>query len=401
MQQARTRAGLRLTLPRVATEAWITLGLFVLLIAVVLASGSGDEEPRVRYDPSDAGSEGLLALRLWLEEMGYQVETMSAAFRIPPGADMLIVYPNRTPYLSEEADALTRWVRQGHTLVLVGPDSADTALIEAFGVRSEELPELNPGLELRQRQPLLPDAPASLGELGFEPALNLDAAPAAVPVVATDEGHVTAAVQSVGRGTVWHLSSRHDFTNGDLQENLDAGVIVPVLLRDVPAGGQIVFDTYHLFEADVAAQPQNASLRGWLYGTPVGRALLFAVGVVFVYFALQGIRLGPPLPTHSETRRREAAEYVTAIASLQRRAGHHRSIADHHKQRLKRTLGGPRHVDPTLDDDEFVRRLQIVDEQLGKEQLDRIRRLLVALSADPAEARLVGLVTEVDEVEQL
>jgi hypothetical protein len=194
------------------------------------------------------------------------------------------------------------------------------------------------------------------------------------------------------------LSTHHHLVNADLKDS-QAGVIVPALLRTVPAGGRIVFDTYHLFGPDIAsATGQIHSLKDWLYRTPAGWATVFSALVLFAYLVLQGIRLGPPLPARGESRRREAAEYVEAMAALQRRARQSPSVARHHKHRLKIGLGRPLHISPDLDDAEFLYRLREADSHLDADKLETIRRLLAGLSNSPDEDRLVQLVAEVDEV---
>jgi hypothetical protein len=99
------------------------------------------------------------------------------------------------------------------------------------------------------------------------------------------------------------------------------------------------------------------TLQEWLYYTPWGWALLFGLVVTAVVLLLQGRRLGPPLPAQAAVRRREAAEYVVAMANLSRRARHRDVIAQHHKRRLKRLVSRRTHIDAGLNDNDFVQQL--------------------------------------------
>ncbi|MEZ4661614.1 MAG: hypothetical protein R2911_29030 [Caldilineaceae bacterium] len=132
--------------------------------------------------------------------------------------DLLFVFPNAAPYTEDEAQPLQRWVSEGGTLVLVGPDALDKALIDAFGVFQNS--EIGFASRDYQQQPLLPAAPAVVAQPGLRGFLNLQDAPNAAPVLAsssararpTDENapslealvaqDVTAAVQQVGDGVV-------------------------------------------------------------------------------------------------------------------------------------------------------------------------------------------------------
>jgi len=349
------------------------------------------------FDLDSAEPGGLRALRLWLEEMGYTVDqTGTQTFTLDAANDLLFVYPNAVPYTEEEAQVLARWVAAGHTLVLIGVGYDEAALQSSFGVQLDFNTRLVQ--TVTQQQPLLPaaDATLQLDTLDYS-TLDLSNAPQAVPVLAQSNGP-TAAIQTFGAGTIWHLSLQHSFTNQALATR-DQAVIVPALLRTVPAGGQILFDTYHLYGPAVASQlGEITSVQDWLYRTPLGWATLFGLGAILLYLFLQGWRLGPALPAVNEIRRREAAEYIQAMASLHRRAQQRQAVIQHHKRRLKLNLGRTLHINPTLPDAEFVQRLQENDATNGVSQAAPIGQLLHKLDQDPNEGTLVHLVAEIDQL---
>lgn len=377
----------------ISRPLWVSLVLFALLIVAVVARDrlATPERP---YDLDSRGPSGLLAFRTWFQEMGYRVETTgNRSFALPDGADLLFVYPNQELYRHDEADALADWVAAGGTAVLIGVDDPELLVEFAYGYGA---PNLDLGTDVHQVQPLLPEAPVRFPQVRINRPLDLADAPAALPVLATGDDRPTAAALRRGKGLVWLLSRRHGFLNSDLLATQQAA-IVPALLRTVPDGGTVVFDTYHLFgpRLDAGAAP-IASLQEWLYGTPLGWATLFVGLALGLYLLLQGRRLGPALETVSPQRRREAAEYVVAMASLQQRAHLGASVARHHKRRLKVALGRSYRVSPNLADAQFVDRLRTLDGPLSDEHWADLRRLLAALSDHPAESRLVELVAEVD-----
>jgi len=389
------------------------LAIVVLFGVMIVAALIATPPPApIRYDLDGNHEDGLLGLRLWLEELGYDVRrTGGLRFEPPTDASLIFVFPNQLTYTAEEATRLRRWVEDGGALALVGPTQEDEALIEAFGVRLNS----EPRTERQQAQmlPLLPEGrPAYLREwFSSSVTLDLSDAPQAVPVLALTtaaataddlstiaETRAVAAVQAVGAGVVWHFAPGVDFTNRNLRR-FDQGELLPALLRTVPERGIIVFDAYHLFGLSRVGN-QIATLQDWLYRTPTGWATLLAMVVSALFLLLNGRRLGPPLVTVQQTRGREAAEYVRAMANLHRRAGVHVDLAQHHAHRLKVGLAHRRGVRADLPTDQFLEALTHTSPPLSTAQLADVRATLIGLSGKPGEQQVVSLAASVDQLLQ-
>jgi hypothetical protein len=209
-------------------------------------------------------------------------------------------------------------------------------------------------------------------------------------------GEPVVAVQAVGNGVVWHLTPSNGMTNGALEFD-DHGHFLPAILRTVPAAGVVVFDTYHQFGLSRVGE-RIATLQDWLYRTPTGWATLFAFVAGGLFLLLQGRRLGPAVPSAAERKRREAAEYVEAMANLARRAHISGDVARHHKERLKRGLARRRPFSAGLEDAEFVARLGESEPALPPEQIAEIRGTLQALDSKLSEQDLVELAAKVDTI---
>lgn len=371
----------------------LALGLVLVLVAFILLQG-GEQAPEP-FDPSSSAPTGLRALWLWLEAMGYSVERNDgAAFAMPEESALLLVFPNPLPYNEDEADQLQHWVEAGGTLVLVGLDPQEEALRERFLVDSGA-PVTALFANVDQQQPLFPDLAEPIALTVNAPTLDLRNAPTTISVLATRDGQTTLALQPLGNGVIWHLSRYHSLTNEQLRDPNQAA-IVPALLRHVPAGGRIVFDTYHRFGPDLTTDLEIRSLQDWLYGTALGWATLFVAGVTILFLALQGVRLGPPLPMREELRRREAAEFVTAMANLLRRGQQRAFVAAHHKRRLKRALGRALNVSPDLADDAFLRQVQQVDDRLSTAEKQQVATIFQTLTSTIDEQTLIKTVSQVD-----
>jgi hypothetical protein len=376
----------------------LALILLVALLLFVSARSSRPPEP-LPFDLDSTAATGLAALDRWLQALGYDVRRLGGfQFELPADADLLFVYPNQLTYSAAEAAALREWVAAGRTLVLVGPDAEDRELARVFGVSTQARGGF--GVLDRQTQPLAPEGAAeyiSNWSAGSD-VLDLAGAPTAVPMLQTDRGEIVAAVQALGDGVVWHLAPANAFANRALRED-NQGELLPPVLRRVPAGGTIAFDTYHQFGVSRVGE-RIATLQDWLYRTPGGWATLFTVGTLMVYLLLQGRRLGPPLVSAAERRRREAAEYVEAMAALSRRANLRGDVARYQAQRLKRGLARRRPLDPNLSDAEFLSRLAYADPPADPDTVAAVSRTLAGLRGSPNEQQLVAFAAQIDELIQ-
>lgn len=368
---------------------WLTLLFLALLLAALAAQTMA--RPRLPvYDPASRESSGLLLLREWLVEMGYEVSTTDRDSFDPGDADLLFVYPGRTGFTTAEVNRLTDWVEEGGNAVLV--DIRDEILTERFGFgRGRSVGTQR----LRQVQPLLPQASTVITSTWTPRRLDLPEDQPWLVLVAEEgaRGRPAAAVQRMGQGWVWLLSRDFELTNERLLTERSTAQIVPALLRGVPAGGHVRFDTFHLRDPSTQSGQTIGSVRDWLYKTPGGWATLFFFLLGSAYLLLQGRRLGPAIPVVTQGRRREAAEFVVAMAGLQRRARLTGSIARQQKHRLKQRLGRAWDLPGDLPDDEFVSRLATLDTTLD---MDRLRRLLDQLSENTDEATLVTTIQEID-----
>jgi hypothetical protein len=93
-----------------------------------------------------------------------------------------------------------------------------------------------------------------------------------------------------------------------------------------------------------------------------------------------------------EIKRRGPMEHVTAIANLNRKAGHRADVLRQYHHWIKRHLGQRYRLNPSLPDEEYVESLAKYNPALEKEKL---LNLLHDLSrANPTESEMVKLAEE-------
>jgi len=388
-------------------HAPLLVGLFLLLLVAVIVWGDSPVESW--YDPDSRSPSGLLMLREWLQEMGYQVTTNGRTRFAPlPRQHMLLIFPGEEQFTLGEAERLLNWVEEGGTAVIVG--HADRELRRAFNYRSR----VQPAADVEQIQPLLPEATESFdrGGRGFDATRD----PSIITVLKSGAGARLAVLRHAD-GWVWLVGEPLAFTNGRLSESRAQAQLFPAFLRTVPAGGTVVIDTFHLFGPLLPGEPPPVeNFRDWLYLTPAGWAAVFLLLLCGGWLILSGWRLGPSLERPNQGRRREAAEFVVAMAGLQRRARVRDHIARQQSYRLKQALGRPWRLSPSLPDDEFLRQLQSLDPTLSRSAhhagpirdnsaaearshltIEQVAAILDELATVPDEERLLQLARRVDE----
>lgn len=385
------------------SRSQLLLGLFLAAIVVALAFLQSQPDQVEAYDPDDTGSLGLRALVLWLEELGHPVTINRHGSGLGRNVGLFWIHPSSTgnsDYYSEVDTIMTySWVRRGGTLVLVGPNDTFSPLVNHFGV--EQIESISGMLsDIRQVQPLLPDIATDFDSFYASKSLDFFEERSVIPLLAHQNGDPVVAIQLIGEGVVWHLTEDFALTNLNLRDERIASLL-PAILRTVPEGAPVVFSTHHLpgFAANEQALGEVSTIQQWLYTTPFGQATLLVVIAVLAYLFLQGRRLGPPLPAPTASRPREAAEYVSALAGLQRRIRRPRVVADHHRHRLKHAVGRMAQLPDDLPDDAWLAQLQRA-EVLSPATFNEVSRLIAGYAnikdKSEDEAALIQLVRETD-----
>ncbi len=371
-------------------DTWLALSLFALL-ALITAAAAATQTRAAQLPPLSSRSnqpDGAHALFLWLDRLGYRADDgVSQGFDLPANTRAVLVLEPTQPILEDEWQVLDEWVEDGGVLVLAGAGFTSLSAMRHYDVGLRFLNE--PLASAAAAAPLLLSPPLDEpAEVLAEAYLETNRSDYAVHIAAAEGPVVISWPQ--GRGRVIVSASTYPFTNLGLKAPGNPQLALSLISSGRRLVGRVWFDEWH--HGQRGDRSRLAGPADWLRFTPAGRALLYVAAVVFVALLLGGRRFGRPTALPSALARRTPLEYVTAIASLSRRAGHRRAVLLQYRQALKRHLGRRYRLDPTLEDDVYVKRLAGLDPAL---EAPALARLLARLRAPRVgEREMVELAAE-------
>lgn len=371
-------------------DAWLALGLFLLLTIVTTitvvqqAQAALVDPPLASYSTQAAGSR---ALWLYLESQQMKLtDSVGSAFGVPAGVDLALVLEPTQPFSAGEWEVLHGWVEDGGTLLLAGTGQTSIGLAQEMEIGYGLVPSAETAVS--NQTPLL-QAPPLETVAAQSPFFLRPDREDYVTLLANQNGHPTAVVFAEGNGRVIITTLTEPFSNLGLQTTGNAELVLN-LLNAAPEVTGIWFNEWHHGIRPDTGEGLTAS--NWLQRTPVGRALLLVLAIIFVGLVLRGRHFGRPVPLHKDISRRAPLEYITGIANLSRRAGHRTAVLQHYHDRLKRDLGHRYRLSPSLPDDLFVNQLATYQPNLDT---DALRQMLQKLSqTNVSEAEMVQIVRE-------
>ncbi len=375
---------------RLSRDAWLGLGL-LLLLGLLTVAAALQQTPVIPYLSTSTSPDGTLALKLWLQQLGYQsVDATSVTYQPPASANLIFILEPVVDISEEEWSLLDQWVESGGSLVLAGDDASQVSLaaIGHYGFTKVFLGQ--PVTQLTLQTPLLKSPPLEAPvPIKLDFALTTSRADF-VTYLAVD-GQPVLVSMNQGRGHVILSASPFPFSNLGLKNNVDAELVLNLIALSGKSG-TFWFDEWHHGVQNVG---RIIGPDQWLRATSVGHALLFVVGAIFVALWLQGRGFGRPVPLPREIQRRGPMEHVTAIANLNRKAGHRAAIMKQYHDQLKRRLGRRYRLNPSLPDPEYADSLALYNPSIDKAALlDLLQRLS---NRNVGETEMVRLAREVTQ----
>ncbi len=330
----------------------------VLLLALLI--GAAALTIRTNEDRGETGAssyartdEGLLALYLWVDALGYDADRLEYRAFVPGETDHALLIINPIDPISADAAAATLdWVTAGGTLIFADDtpsfSSASRALLDGLDATIAVYTDTEIVTRSEPMQPVFTNPPVRSATVEAGRYLIVDD-PAFVPIMGA-AGEPVLGMIPRGAGIIFLASSAYPFSNIGLRDPENAA-LVQNLLRRLRPGERVLFDEYHQGRASAPATGARTADTIW------GRAGLYALLTVAGFLLLSSRRLGPPIAATGASAARPATEYLSSVADLLRRGSKRAFVAAHEHQRLKRRLARPYAVNPALDDQDFVREL--------------------------------------------
>jgi hypothetical protein len=374
---------------RISRDGWLLAGLSVVLILLTVLAVVSQTEA-FKEPPLSAASgqpDGGLALRLWLEQLDYQVlAEPQSQFQIPAQAAVALMLEPTARVSERELKEIEEWVHQGGLLILAGLTTTTGAVAEHFGFDLSFDPA--PSAGLASQSPVL-QSPPQQDELQASFPAGVGSQENDFLVLFARDGLPVIVSSEIGDGRLVISATAFPFSNQGLQDTGNGQLALNVISAS-GRNGSVWFDEWH--HGLRATSPAISGPLDWLRKTAAGRALLYSALVIFIALALGGRSFGRPLALSERRARRPPIEYITAVANLSRRAGHRQAVLADYRYRLKRGLGYRYRLDPRLSDTEFVQRLAQVDAAVDTEALFGLLSRLN--NPQPGEAQLVQLARE-------
>jgi hypothetical protein len=321
----------------------VALALFVALAALTLASasmggGTGSSTFGRSGSIYDTSPGGASVLRRYFERGGLTVVPVQGERFVPSGIGITTLFLLGTTDRIETADvtALHEFVRLGGTLVIATDLGLNEGrLLDDFGLSPRGRAIRGGDIPVRSAAFAVPPVRTLSVDFGLALKPRDDATP-----LILDGDAAFVGLASEGRGRVFAVGSLAPFVNASIGL-ADNGRFALALAQGAVRVG---FDEYH---HGAGPAPDFTALLGqtWL-----GRGLLAAFGLTFLYLVLTGRRLGPPLPLDPRPPR-SSLEYVRSFAGLARRSGHGEIARGRLRTDLHRELAKQAGLDPRTDFD--------------------------------------------------
>jgi hypothetical protein len=360
--------------------------LLVLVIVTVLAATQRQVEQVFPVLSSlSATPDGALALKLWMEELRYEVKENELASFIPPEEASIILMLEPSPSTEGELQAIDSWVEDGGTLIVIGERYGMLPVLDhfrfSFGYSQDDTS--TPAVQT----PLL-RSPSSFAPKNTKARIVINSERDDYVVLMAHDGKPVLASFDQGRGRVILGTIVDTFTNAGLKKAGNPELVLNILALARNKGAVWLDEWHH----GVQGGRQVLGPAAFLRSTPVGRALLFVTFVVFITLFVQGRGFGRPVPLPQEIKRRGALEHVTGIANLSRRAAHRSAVMGHYHDQIKRKLGHRYRLDPGMDDEAYVDALTGYNPSIDKNEL--LNLLMRLKRREVSESEMVHVAVE-------
>lgn len=331
-------------LPRIDPLYAIAAILMVVVVGLAIFVGTNAQSQTRSGSALDATSGGTAKLRALLEELGARTVIVQGERFQPRETGVSVLFMlGASEFVSEEDAAAVKTFLQGGGTLVVASDLglSESAVLRGYGISMSEGVSAN-----RYGASSVIAATASASEIFVDQGRVLTLSDRWSPVMRSD-GRTVAAMTREGTGTLVVVGSLAPFLNQYLSVADNGRFALSLAAAGFGTGRSIGFDEYHH-----GAHP-SPELMAVLERTWLGRAMLLAGALVFVYLWWSGRRFGPPLPADPRPPR-SSLEYIRGFAGLLRRSGRDEIARERLRRDLRLGLAARYGLDPATPLDRIL-----------------------------------------------
>jgi hypothetical protein len=358
--------------------------LLVVLVGLAVFVGVNARSAVRSGSALDRTNGGAANLRDLLDDLGARTVIVQGERFAPRDSGVSVLFLlGATEFVNDEDLAATRTFLQGGGTLVVATDLglAESGLLRAYGLSLGEVAP--PGL---YDAASVIDATARARQISFDRGRVLTLSDRWAPVMRTT-GRTVAALTREGSGTLIVVGSLAPFVNELLPESDNGRFALSLAAAGFGTGRSIGFDEYHH-----GAHP-SPELMAVLERTWLGRAMLLAGALVFVYLLWSGRRFGQALPADPRPPR-SSLDYVHGFAGLLRRSGRDEIARDRLRRDLRTGLAARYGLDPATPLARVLTTVEADDPRVAVEA----RAIDAALARRLRQAELLRTVARIDRL---
>jgi hypothetical protein len=335
----------------------------------------------------DQTSGGAAELRALFDELGARTVIVQGERFLPRETGVSVLFMlGASEFVSEEDAVAAKTFLQGGGTLVVGTDLgfAEGAVLRGYGINLSNT--ISPGLYDASS---VIAATANAGQIWVDQGRALTLSDRWSPVMRSD-GRAIAAMTREGTGTLVVVGSLAPFLNRYLSVEDNGRFALSLAAAGFGPGRSIGFDEYHH-----GAHP-SPELMAVLERTWLGRAMLLAGALVFLYLWWSGRRFGPPLPADPRPPR-SSLEYIRGFAGLLRRSGRDEIARERLRRDLRVGLAARYGMDPATPLERILVTAEADDPQVAAHARatdDALTRRLREADLLRTVARIEGLVAK-------
>jgi len=304
----------------------VLLGICVIALLIGVLRLATQRTPLPTGSSYSAEPNGAQGLYTWIEAVGGSPgRLLESGVREDQVPATLVVLQPESVFTQSARDAFDAVTRHGGMLVVAGESLPWLLYARDLGVTVEPIRGGTPSATT-------PDGSLQL------PILSRYRVRAdnSTPLLVDANGDWVALRMAYKQGSVIVLATPEPLLNAGLRDEQTARFVY----RDVLSGATTVaFDEAHHSFTPPGTAGVPLTVNQLLFSTAAGRAVVYAVALVFLYLLLSGRRLGPAVAARPPTEtRRTMYEHVQMLANLYRRAGQFLTVRDAFSRHYARLL---------------------------------------------------------------